>query len=77
MSKGFADPRDASYIASANQPQAAALANNVWVVYPLDPAPGQRWIPVAWIALGAIGTGVQLGITGGEKGRVGRRRKRT
>ena len=57
--------------------QAAALANNVWVVYPLDPAPGQRWIPVAWLALGAIGTGVQLGITGGERGRVGRRRKRT
>ena len=26
MSKGFADPRDASYIASANQPHAAALA---------------------------------------------------
>ena len=28
MSKGFADPRDASYIASANQPQAAALATD-------------------------------------------------
>ena len=29
--------------------------------------------PFAWLALGAIGTGVQLGFTGGEKGRVGRR----
>jgi uncharacterized protein DUF4203 len=54
----------------------AALNNNVWVVYPLDPAPGRRWIPIAWLALGAIGTGVQLGITGGERGRVGRRRKK-
>ena len=24
---------------------AAASANNVWVVYPLDPAPGRRWVP--------------------------------
>jgi uncharacterized protein DUF4203 len=55
---------------------AAAAAGDVWVAYPMNPAPGQRWIPIAWLALGAIGTGVQLGITGGEKGRVGRRRKR-
>jgi Domain of unknown function (DUF4203) len=55
---------------------AAAAAGDVWVAYPMNPAPGQRWLPIAWLALGAIGTGVQLGITGGEKGRVGRRRKR-
>jgi hypothetical protein len=55
--------------------QAAAVANDVWVLYPLDPAPGQEWVPIAWLALGAIGAGVQLGITGGEKGRVGRKRK--
>ena len=54
----------------------AAAAGDVWVAYPMNPAPGQRWIPYAWLALGAIGTGVQLGITGGEKGRVGRRRKK-
>lgn len=52
----------------------AAASGDVWVVYPMNPAPGQEWVPIAWIALGAIGTGVQLGITGGEKGRVGRRR---
>ena len=28
MSKAFADPRDANYIASANQPHAAALASD-------------------------------------------------
>jgi hypothetical protein len=55
---------------------AAAAAGDVWVAYPMNPAPSQRWLPIAWLALGAIGTGVQLGITGGEKGRVGRRRKR-
>lgn len=56
---------------------AAAAGGDVWVVYPLDPAPGQRWVPVAWIVLGLIGTGVQLGWTGGEKGRVVRRRKKS
>jgi len=56
---------------------AAAASGDVWVAYPLDPAPGQRWVPIAWLALGAIGTAVQLGITGGEKGRVGRRRKKS
>jgi hypothetical protein len=55
---------------------AAAAAGNVWVAYPMNPAPGQRWLPIAWLALGAIGTGVQLGITGGEKGRIGRRRRK-
>ena len=54
----------------------AAASGDVWVAYPLNPAPGQRWVPIAWIVLGAIGTGVQLSITGGEKGRVVRRRKK-
>jgi len=54
---------------------AAAANNDVWVLYPLDPAPGRRWVPVAWIVLGLIGTAVQLGWTGGENGRVGRRGK--
>jgi hypothetical protein len=52
---------------------AAATAGDVWVAYPLDPAPDRGWIPIAWVALSLIGTAVQLGWTGGEKGRVGRR----
>jgi len=56
---------------------AAAASGDVWVAYPMNPAPGQQWVPLAWLALGAIGTAVQLGITGGEKGRVVRRRKKT
>jgi hypothetical protein len=56
---------------------AAAAAGDVWVVYPLDPAPGQRWVLVAWIVLGLAGTGVQLGWTAGEKGRVVRRKRKS
>src|SRR5688572_11996712 len=55
----------------------AAAAANVWVAYPMDPAPGQRWVPLAWIVLGLIGTTVQLGWTGGERGRVVRRKKKS
>ncbi len=55
---------------------AAAASGDVWVAYPLNPAPGQRWVPIAWIVLGLIGAGVQLGYTGGDRGRVVRRRRR-
>ena len=55
---------------------AIAAARDVWIVYPLNPAPGQRWVPIAWLVVSAIGAWVQLGYTGGEKGRVGRRRKK-
>lgn len=56
---------------------AAAAAGDVWVAYPLDPAPGQSWVPVAWIVLGLAGTAVQLGWTGGERGRVVRRKRKS
>ena len=49
----------------------AATSGDVWVAYPLNPAPGQRWVPIVWIVLSLIGAGVQLGITGGEKGQSG------
>ncbi len=55
----------------------AAAAGNVWVAYPLDPAPGKRWVPLVWIVLGLIGATVQLGWTGGERGRVVRRKKKS
>ena len=56
---------------------AAAAANDVWVAYPLNPAPGRAWVKLAWIVLGLIGTAVQLGWTGGERGRVVRRKKKS
>ncbi len=45
----------------------AATAGDVWILYPLSPAPGQKWVPVAWVALGLIGTAVQLITTGRKK----------
>src|SRR5687768_17142639 len=47
---------------------AQTLANSdVWLVYPLDPAPGQRWILLVWLALGFAGVLVQLTITAKNK----------
>lgn len=48
----------------------AAAAGDVWVAYPMNPAPGQRWVPFAWIGLGLLGTLVQMFVTGGQSGRV-------
>ncbi len=41
----------------------AAARNDVWLAYPFTPAPGQRWVIVAWIVLGVVGVIVQLGVT--------------
>jgi hypothetical protein len=41
--------------------------NDVWLAYPFDPAPGQRWVLAAWLAAGVVGALVQLGVT--AKGR--------
>jgi hypothetical protein len=41
--------------------QAAASTNNVWVVYPLDPAPAKQWVLWVWLGLGIAGTVTQLG----------------
>ena len=38
----------------------AAARNNVWLAYPMNPAPGQRWVIVAWLVLGLVGVIVQL-----------------
>lgn len=50
----------------------AAAAGDIWVAYPLNPAPGYPWVPYAWVGLGLLGTAVQMFVTGGESGRVGR-----
>ena len=34
--------------------------NDVWLAYPLHPAPGQRWVIVVWLALSAAGVIAQL-----------------
>src|SRR6266511_567407 len=48
----------------------AAAAGDIWVAYPMTPAPGQRWVPYVWVALGLIGTVMQMFVTGGQSGRV-------
>jgi uncharacterized protein DUF4203 len=45
----------------------AASAGDVWILYPTSPAPGQTWVPVAWIILGLVGTAMQIGITGKKR----------
>src|SRR5580765_8519580 len=45
----------------------AASAGDVWILYPTSPASGRKWVPVAWVALGLIGTAVQLITTGRKK----------
>jgi hypothetical protein len=40
---------------------------NVWIAYPLTPAPGQRWVIVVWLALGVAGLVSQLRVTGKRK----------
>jgi len=59
-----------------NRAALAAATKDIWVFYPLSPAPGQGWVPYAWIVLSLIGAATQLGWTGGEKGRVVRRRSK-
>jgi hypothetical protein len=36
----------------------------VWILYPFSPELGQQWLPILWLALGFVGVGVQMGITG-------------
>jgi hypothetical protein len=40
-----------------------AARSNVWLAYPMHPAPGQYWVLFAWLLLGVAGTVVQLGYT--------------
>ena len=41
----------------------ATARNNVWLAYPMNPAPGERWVVIAWLVLGLVGVIVQLTIT--------------
>jgi hypothetical protein len=40
-----------------------AARSDVWLAYPVNPAPGERWVIVTWLALGLIGALVQVGYT--------------
>lgn len=49
--------------------EGAATTGEVWMTYPLNPAPGEAWVPVAWLVLGTIGVVLQLSWTGRGKAR--------
>jgi hypothetical protein len=46
---------------------AARAVSDVWILYPFNPASGAQWVPIVWIAVGLIGTAVQLGVTGTKR----------
>ena len=62
-------------LAVAGQRGAARVASaaDVWILYPLTPAPGQRWVIGAWLLAGLIGTAVQLSFPGSAGGRAARK----
>jgi hypothetical protein len=45
----------------------ASARNNVWLAYPTNPAPGNYWILIVWVALGVTGVIVQLALPSGKK----------
>jgi hypothetical protein len=40
--------------------RAATAAGDVWVVYPMHPAPGRTWVIWTWLALAVLGLAVQF-----------------
>jgi uncharacterized protein DUF4203 len=53
--------------AAGDRVAARAASAEVWILYPMTPAPGKAWVPIAWVGLGLIGTVVQLSVTGKKK----------
>ncbi len=45
----------------------AAEKGNVWIAYPLNPAPGHWWVLAAWLVLSLAGLVVQLRVTARTK----------
>ena len=55
--------------------RALATAPEVWILYPLDPAPSRRWVVASWALLGLAGIFLQLRFTGRTKARVKKTKK--
>jgi hypothetical protein len=49
-----------SALAMFDPMKALAKVSDVWVLYPLDPAPSRRWVSIAWVVLGMTGAVIQL-----------------
>jgi hypothetical protein len=63
-------------LAGNRGPLDATASGDIWVAYPLNPAPGTRWLPWAWLGLGVAGALVQMFVTGGQGGKVFRRNRK-
>ena len=55
-------------VQAGGHPQIGLMAREAtvmdpWIFYPLTPLPGAQWVPFAWVALGVVGTAVQLLLT--------------
>ena len=54
----------ASGVGAGNRAAAdTASRTNVWLAYPMNPAPGTYWVLLVWLVLGLVGVIVQLGVT--------------
>jgi hypothetical protein len=54
---------------------AAAGKGDLWLTYPLNPIHGHRWVQIAWLVLGFVGTAVQLrtSVAKPKKGKLARK----
>lgn len=50
-------------LAGNRSAMAAAEAGDVWVVYPFDPRPGERWVIAVWLIIAVVGIATQFGLT--------------
>lgn len=66
----------AAALRGAPEAMKAAADGDVWVAYPMNPAPGEAWVLWAFLALGAAGTLIQMRFTAGDAGRVTARKKK-
>jgi hypothetical protein len=56
-------------VASARGVEGLPPTGDPWILYPFTPAVGEQWVPVAWVALGLVGTIVQLALGRGRRKR--------
>ena len=52
---------------AGNRSAVDAAREDVWLAYPMNPAPGNYWVLLVWVALGIAGVFVQLAVTAKDK----------
>ena len=54
-------------LTAARGPVRGRPVSDVWVLYPFSPEVTERWVILAWLVLGLVGTAVQLGTFGRKR----------